>query len=464
MLALYLIMYLMAATVTCLYLYGSIRRSEFGVIFSVSESMFLFGCCLYPILYYLGLLIPGIEEGSAIRGGLLPGFWTALHILSLSVSVAIGFNLALKTRPLKPVIVKKLSCSILRDEISVFRLLVSGGIGLYLLFFSIVGYDVALINAVLARSGEFSGFGESQKYMFLKTVASLSLFSHFLIPQVLSRAFRFKFLWLTLYIILILLAYLNSISRTLVIANLFIPPLVYLWTRRSRLKYFFMLVLLPLIGIVVQLGKSFGNFISITLSGGDGQIESYQSSDGLFNSFFRNFGHAWFSVEAGVRSFFDVGPLVNEDILLSIFGFVPARIMDSFGLISFHYTNISDGMACINAAKLGLETCTIPTLYPSFSAYVAPVAGAMFIGLLRGFIFGSIDFAWRNARLTGFNGLWLLWFLAATTSNYLTFIPPTIAQTSFLVLIILFILFFKFIVNFVVAKGRFQGPSATRPS
>src|SRR5262249_12374712 len=142
----------------------SLKQSEFGVLVLLAEVPFVIGACLYPLLFDSEFVMPGVEAQSYLNQNAHPGWVTATHVLCYAFFAAVGYFIAANSSFIKPNIMERALARI-ASPVAIWRFLVLYGLVIYGVYFLLVGVDVALINAGLARGGEFEGFGDSVKFM-----------------------------------------------------------------------------------------------------------------------------------------------------------------------------------------------------------------------------------------------------------------------------------------------------------
>jgi len=306
----------------------------------------------------------------------------------------------------------------------------------------IVGLDVALVNANLARAGVFEGFGGDVKWLFLKTIAIVCAFSFVFFPAVLlSRTDRG---FSVLYVAFVLVLFLISPARTLFLSSLFVPVMVYLYASRSLFKPHALIVLslgTLAAALILLYGKYFFE-VPVAILAGDAvtQVEAYESDTGFWGvieALLRNMEFQWYSIEAGTRHFSTHGPLLPADVLLAPIGFVRVRVMEWLGLGFLSYSNAEVQLACTNAAMFLLDDCTVPPLYSGYSAYLAPVAGGLVLSFWRNWYFGRFESIWMEFRKEGFDRLWFPYLGAHLVALFFSFIPPNIAIGVFVLALLI---------------------------
>lgn len=433
-LVLYVAAFFFATTV----LIDSLRRSEFGVLLLLSEFLFfVLGASVYPILLILKFIEPGVLGYAYLQRNQEPGLLMAFHIFLYSVFSLIGYRVGFRRRSGWMIRVATTIQKYFQNPEKIFASLVIFGGGIYLLFASLVGVDVALINAAAARSGYMEGFGDDVKYLFLKTLASISLFAVCFAPWILiEKKSGKRYIYIVGYILLVLFAYLNSISRSLLLISLITPYMVFLRNKMS-FRDFIRLIPVFFVGVAILIyGKNFGHYVSGTLQGYDSEIASSQVGQGFLVTVFQNLEYVWFSVGAGIENFFDSGPLLPLDVFYSFIGFVPSGVLTYFGIGDLYYGNATTRLPCVNAEIFGFYDCTVPPLWIGFSAYTLPVAGAVVFGFWKYYIYGLIERIWILAKNYNYKLTWIPYFLFMITSSFFTLIPNLISRASFVVMLV----------------------------
>lgn len=451
--AIYLSMYFVATLLVCVVMAQAFRRSAAGVLLVATLIWFLIGACLYPIVDLLGVVERGTEVRDFISRNGEPAFGAALHILLAAVGMAVGY--AYRPRDgISERAVRAVASSLSKgNDKFIWRASILLGIASYLVYFKLVGFDLALINAAAARSGDFDGFGEKDAYLFIKTVAAIGFVATSFLPIVLLG--KKGKIFLLLYGLLVVMAYSNSISRNLLLYGAIVPVLVYMrlkWDVMNRKSKFSSLllasILIPFALLVLNYGKIMGHYISATLSGEYYSLATEVGEIDLLESIFSNFGFQWVSVQAGIDHFLRTGmPLVTQEpFLATFFGAIPSRVLSAFGADFLYYGAVKVKLACINSEAFGYVECTVPPLAIGYAAYLLPGAGAFLIGYVWLRLFGALERMWLHVQANNLQKLWIPYFLWGTVVNFLTFIPSTLALavTQFLWLFLLSHLRFRF--------------------
>jgi len=195
---------------------------------------------------------------------------------------------------------------------------------------------------------------------------------------------------------------------------------------------------------ILLYGKPLGNLPGIILAGDPvDQLDAYQSDSGFggaVGALLRNTELHWFSISAGIKYFFDSGPLIPTDVLVAPLGVVPVRVMEWLGLGYLNYGMVDAKLACTNTAMFRatfLDECTIPPLYSGYSAYLAPVAGGLVLSFWRNWYFGRFESLWMKFRKQGFERLWFPYLGVHLVALFFSFIPPNIAIATFVLALLI---------------------------
>ena len=437
--ALYVVSFVVMAALLARMLY----RSEFGVLVISIEYTYLLGCCLYPLLFSAGLVTPGVEGVSFIEYNGAPGLLASLHILTYCVACAAGYLLAQK-KPcdrLGPIAVKL--NGVVRNWQLWFAGLIVFGFSTYGLYMYFIGPENALIYSMAMRSGLFENIEET-RFLFLKTLASLSLYAVCFVYAVLAKG-KVRTL-LLLYVVLVILAYLLSISRTLLLTYLLVPFLVYSRAHFGVTSAARIVVISFLGGLILFFGKNFGNYMSSFLlgAGQESALQAKAAEHGVFNGVMTNVEYVWYSVQAGLVHFLENGPLIPKDVIYaSLLGFIPSRVLEMIGLKGFYYGDLLSSLPRINTEIFGLPGATIPPGWIGYAAYLSPVGGAVILGLAKFYVYGRLEKLWLFAKDEDLGLTWIPYFLFLIVSTLFSLVPPNIAPATFTLFILGFILLIK---------------------
>lgn len=426
-------MYFTASCLIGAVLFRALKYSAFGVLLCGVLIWFLIGACIYPLFYFSGGIAPYGEVEEFISRNGAPGFAAALHVLLTALGMACGYFL----RPRNGIperTVNFLTASLVRAPSKrIWLASIILGIAAYLLYFRLVGVDVALMNAAAARSGDFEGFGEKDAYMFLKTVAAIGVVAQCFFAIALIEKNR---LFIAAYFLLVATAYANSISRNLLLYTVIVPLLVYIRLKPDVRKkkygptaYLVLIALIPVALLIMNYGKVMGHFIRSYFTGDYYSMVEEIGDVGIIETVLNNFGFQWASVQAGIDHFNQTGiPLITrENALAAFFGAIPSRVLSAVGLDFLYYGNVKPTLACINTEAFGYEKCIVPPLAIGYSAYLLPGAGGFLMGYVWLRIYVAIERQWMTLQKRDWRKLWIPYFWWGFVVNIFTFIPSTIA-------------------------------------
>lgn len=441
--------YCFLMTVICLV---AVRRSSFGYLIVFYEYFYILGLGVFPLVASLALInvSPTFINYESTSGGLSNA--TFVHIVLYGVGSFFGY-FGIKPfaiRFSRKVIAVAKFCKFPNSKWFYFSSISS--IFFNLLYLNLVGLDVALLNAGLARSGDFSGLIGFEQYSFIKTLAMIGLFSVISLPFFIIRNERLLssfFLILTLAILL----YMQSVARAIFFDTVLLFALLYYSLTKTNSKSAIIVVSVASLFLlyVVIYGKEFvGMFSTFLFLGGD--FELVKKYDDFPSYFFSQFGHLVYGVDAGIKNFFEHGPLMPKDILLSPIGFIPSSFYSAFGLdyLSYQLVDESQRLSCINTLYFpDADKCSMPPYITGFSAYIFPMVGGLIFGFLRFFIYSILEVSWielqKNPEL-----LWIVIAALLVANRLMLFIPNTISFAVFSMLILFtFIMFQKVKLRFI---------------
>ena len=444
------------SSLTMLCVFASIlNTSECGVVIAGLELIFILGVCVFPPVFALGLLMP-LREGKAyLDAHPIPSTATAIHVFLFALGAICGVAFAkkhqLSTNTLRRVVKMSRICA--PNMKYWWALLIAAGIG-YVTFIVLVGgISVALGNAAAARSGVFEGFGSGVNWLFLKTfsLALLTLVSC-IIPYALVNKSRTK-LFLSVYLAVVALAFLNAISRTMILMFLIAPFVTYALRGHHKVRLSNLGVLLKprhvvVIALVAVLGGSFLYFgksigqvsYSYYILGRDETLSSdSRTSASLGAALMDNSAFMWFSTAAGIsHSYYDSPLLIPKDVLLSPLGFIPTRVMNAVGKGELSPQNVSvdKRLACINTLAFpGQVSCTVPPGWIGYSAYFLPFVGALLFGFVKFYLYGRIARVWKEVKAIDYRHTWVAFLATLAVGGMTSVIPSSIALVTFVCLL-----------------------------
>jgi hypothetical protein len=426
-------------------IFKSFKRSSFGFLIFKYLFFIICGVVVFPVVDLFDVLQKKEVTLNCLDINQIQGVLVSLHVLFFSIGSLQGYY---KKRSNNYFNSKKVQNVVNFNQIIIGWTSLLVGFLIYFIFFLLVGWDVALQNAILARAGIFVGFLGVEKYLFLKTFADIGLVSAFFIPYALKEK---KYLFVFLSFIFIFIVYLNSISRGLLLSYLIIPVFLYIWMERKKSKNIFLgFSLISLSFLILAFGKQFGHYMSNLIQGKSYVFQESIAQTNYLETLLLNLNYQWYSIQAGINHFFDFGPFfVAKDYLLAVFfGFIPSRILDFFGLSVLYYGNVEKTLPHVNTLYFGLENSTIPPQLIGYSAYIFPLAGAWIAGFLFFRISICIEEKWivyeRNYQ---YDMLWFPFFCFHELTVLSSFIASN-ARVAVAQIIWVFFLF-KIIPKFV---------------
>lgn len=428
--ALMFLLYYLSGLATICIIIISFKRSAYGVLLASTLLWYLIGVCIYPILELFFLVDRGVDAISFILYNDPPGLMAAAHVFFISVGMLIGYFGCSRKSGIKYFLDKifnRFRFSTI-NPIKLWRISIIFGLLIFALYFFLVGFDTALVNAAAARSGVFDEFENENvdQYLFLKTLAGIGGVSVFVLVFALHDRDR---IFIFLFLVFIALGYVNSISRSLILYSLIVPLIVFARLRRfSPIWLILGILLLPLGYYVLLYGKPFGYFMSAYISGQNYVLEAYQGDAGFLNAVFRNLDFQWYSIQAGINHFFETGlPLIPHDVpLATLFGIIPSRILGFFGVDFLYYGNADVRLSCVNTEMFGLPGCTIPPSLYGYSAYFLPLAGGLLIGFVMLRVYATIEQMWIIRERNDISMLWVPYFWFSFFSSLFSLIPTAI--------------------------------------
>src|SRR5262249_35012806 len=155
----------------------SIKRSTFGWLIIFIEYFYILGLGVFPLLLSLGVMdAPEYSRNYEWRHGEVTAI-AFFHVALYALGALFGyFGAGPVARSASQRVVSFAGNNNIDNYvwfycISGLSLLFSG------IYFYLVGADIAIANATLARGGDFSGLVGFEQYQFIKTLAMIGLFS-----------------------------------------------------------------------------------------------------------------------------------------------------------------------------------------------------------------------------------------------------------------------------------------------
>ncbi len=421
-------------------LYIQVKYSVFGFLFFTFITWHFFAFSLAPIIDLNNVDDIGfISYQYYILNG-KPGFLTALHIFSYTLfslisscfilNRKINYDLCFRIEKLMP------------NPEGFLKVFIVIGVLSNIIYFYNFGFKNALMLASSMRAKHYDG---DTSFLFLKSISYVSLYAVCFIPYICKSNLRNKNALIFFYVSLVLMAYLNSVSRTIVLTYLIIPILMIgmMSVKAISFKKVLVLFFTMLIGtLVLFYGKSFGNVMSSFI---DGRDAAFVSQDLYFIDVLLKLvseqSYLWYSVDAGMNNFFHHGFYFPIDVFLSVFGFIPSSVLNSLGLGFLNFDSVDVTLSCYNSMAFSLNDCTVPTRFIGYTSYFFPIGGGVLYGVLVGSVMSSLNKLWKLCQENNLKTTWAPYLLWLIFSAFLTFVPNTISRACFVVFIMLLVYF-----------------------
>ena len=417
-------------------IYVTWRKSPLGTIASVVLLQILLGTAIVPIGIQLGLYSSGFHGNQYLLANLEPGLAPVLHPFCFSIGSVIGWHVGVKSR-FSGRVITILSRPLYKVNAfycALFLLVVS--LLSYALLFALIDWQLLLSNA---RGGSGAAYGEQQKYLFLKSFASLGMWSVCFLPSLSKAAGRSKVLLIVAMILVyVILTFALAISRNLLLWTTLVPAIVLLRYSAVRLYFKFVATVVVVIfaSIVLLYGKSYSQVQRKFISDGEMSAPERYDSDNLIAATISNLEFQWYSIDAGICNFISSNPPPLAELPLSIvFGYVPSRVLELVNLSGLSYTSYGDsGIVSVNSRYFSLDDGTVPPGIVGFSAYLGPWVMGFFVGFL--FLYCLSTVLQFSCVSTTIQTSWICWFWTVLLINWFSFIPMACALASFGALVI----------------------------
>jgi hypothetical protein len=421
----------------------AMRRSAFGGLVLLSEYFYVIGLGVFPIFLGAGLINAPEQfiNYKSLNGDFSAGIF--FHIFLYCAGMILGYFFLRKTK-------KSLSLKVIRyaeakniDNLKWFHIISIFSILVSLIYFTLMGWDVALLNASLVRSGDISNLGGAEQYLFLKRIALIGVLSVVFLPFIISTSNKL-FLNLLILIVTCILIYMQSVSRAIILDMIGVYLVLMFMIKGFNWK--FLTIVGPLFFFFIfifMFGKEAVTVLSFNYFEGE-NYELVSNSKSIDLSYFmKHFGHLLYSIDSGIKSFFTNGPQIGLDILLAPLGFVPSSVFKGLELEYLSYIFVDDDykMSCINTRKIlnSYGQCTLPPYYTGLSAYILPFFSAFIFAFVRFFIYSFIEISWINLKNNP-ELIWFPYFIFFICSQIMWVIPVTIAYAFFILVVFLLII------------------------
>ena len=375
------------------------RRSRFSFVLIYSELFYIVGIGV-------GAIALSLDEGA--QGDIYQSFLLAngpvdnltfVHIIVYTAGMVLGMAMY---KPVKPFFFERgrfrPSALVSGLRLNFFWWLILLGIGFLVLYVIVVGPIAALTTAGKARSNQVEELADATEFLFLKNLARIGVFSIVFVPLIMEQKKTLKeFAGIVFYGFLL---YLLTGARAALVDTIFLSFMIYLARGGVGYKTLGYICGFMVFGLgVVFYGKGFGDQIfSAYFEGGAAQYEGGGTS---LSSFLGQFVTLIFSVDAGVKSFYENGPVISKALMLSPFGVMPGWLYSAIGFDWLNWQNVlpSENIVCLNTSAFPLALpCTAPPYYTGVAAYVGPVWMGFLFGFFRFYIFSAISYSWHKLQ------------------------------------------------------------------
>ena len=331
-------------------IYVSWRKSPLGPIVALVILQILLGTAVVPIAIAAGLYGGSFHGNQYLLQNDPPGIAAAAHLGLFSIGGIVGWHFGARSGFCRRA-VTILSRPLLKlDAFRCAVCLLILSFGCYAILFIQIDWTVLLSNA---RGGSRDAYGESHGYLFLKSMASVGMWSVCLLPSILRYCNRRKIVFIAALILLyVCLTFVIAVSRNLLLWSILLPAIVLVrYSGVSRLvKCLAAMVVVVSASGVLLYGKSFSQVQRRLVSSGEWSSLESSSPEGLAVSVISNLDFQWFAVDAGIKNFLAGGPMPVAEVGLAMaIGYVPSRMLESVGLGSLSYVSYGDeGIVPIN--------------------------------------------------------------------------------------------------------------------
>lgn len=421
-----------------------VRRSGFFYLLAYSEWFYIIGLGFGSIFLALGVSSDNrIYEEYILQNGLI-GDATFYHIIFFSVGMFFGAFIdkmtGIKVDSENSI---KFVSHFNGNQIFLYRGFIFLGLSFLIVYMFLVGPVTALSTAAAARGGSTEGLEGASGYLFLKNLAQIGglsiIFFPFLIDQ---KKFKFDVFFICFYGIFL---YLMTGARAAIFDTLILAMLI--WFSRKRLgvaKKTFWICCFVFLGLLFTLyGKGLSD--SLFFAGfGDADVVSNEV-ESIFGKITGQFIHLVYSIDAGVKYFFENGSTISSALLLAPLGIFPGWLYSYLDLeaLSWQHVDWVDNIVCLNTFSYpDAEPCTMPPYYSGVSAYLGPITFGFIFGFVKFFIYQKISNLWHQLRFRS-EVLWLpiLYFILVARLSVL--IPNVIGLFSFFAFVGIIIYIFR---------------------
>lgn len=412
---------------------ASWRHSPIGTLLAVTIAQVCIGTTVVPILIALGIYAPGFHGQQYAISNPMPELAASVHILLFSIGSVAGWRFGIKRKSAcqSTLAVERLLTAVDPFHCAITLLCVS--FAAYFLLFFFIDWEVLLLNA---RNGSIAEYGELKKWLFLKSVASLGIWATCFLPSLIPLKSRKRLYSLCLLILIyVLITYVLSISRNLILLALIVPAIIVMRHFNPTIgkRIAFTVLISIFAGIVLLYGKSYNQVQRAFVTDGNvSTVEKYESKNTI-SALLANLEFQWYSVDAGITAY-NQGyiPPIGENILATSIGFVPSGILELVGAPFLAYSSYGDhGISNKNSRAFHLDDGSVPPGTIGYSAYLCPFSMGFGIGFVFLFLASS-----ALAREHNVKDRWLKWFWTLLFINWFTFIPMACALATFAALFV----------------------------
>lgn len=415
------------------------KRNLFWVHFLFIEYFYLIGLGFYPLLLAFGYLPPpGFLKSENVS------LATPIHVMAYALGALLAFVLLSGRRfDASTINIRRLNISPKKSYCAIVVI----PLVFFILYLYFVGVQQAVMGASYARSGNFEYFEEGNKFAFLtRPVLIGGLSAAYAYYFIFKKGMKWRYFYIFTSIFLGIMTYLISVSRFALLQGIFLPMGFYIIykLRGGLTSKSFAIFIVLIAGVMAFSVFLYGKFILYQIAAYlyygdplDFNVGEAQGAD------IGAFSHLYYSINAGIENFFDSGPFVARDIILSIFGVVPGAFFQAIGLegLSYQLLDSKNIFSCINTQLIADDGgCYIPPYFTGVSAYVFPVVGGFAFGLVRYVVYAAVVEVWDQLASTGedrFIPVLLILFYFA--EQIMLFIPATISMVVFMGVVAIFL-------------------------
>lgn len=423
-----------------------VRRSGFSYLLAYSEWFYIVGLGFGSIFLALGVNSDNkIYEEYILQNGLI-GDSTFYHIIFFSFGMFFGAFIDKMTGiKIDSENSTKFVSDLNGNQVFLYRGFIFLGLSFLVIYMFLVGPVTALTTAAAARGASTEGLEGASGYLFLKNLAQIGGFSIVFFPFLIDqKKFKFDVFIICFYGIFL---YLMTGARAAILDTLIFSMLI--WLSRKRLgvaaKTFWICCFVFFGLLFILYGKGLSD--SLFVAGFEGADVVSNEVESIFGKFIEQFIHLVYSIDAGVKYFFENGVTISKALLLAPLGIFPGWLYSYLDLeaLSWQHVDWVDNLVCLNTFSYpAAEPCTMPPYYSGVSAYLGPITFGFIFGFVKFFIYQKISNLWHRLRFRS-EMLWLpiLWFILVTRLSAL--IPNVIGLFSFFALIFAGFYFFRYL-------------------